>query len=248
MAQLEAVDGRRERILRTIHEHMEQFGRPPTFRQIQDAVGLQTTSAVSYQLKKLEALGLLQREPRMARSLSLTAKGLALVGGAGAAARRVRETAERVRSSTAQALGVIRFQIQGDIGASLPMEMGNGDFATYDEDDAIAIDAGSLPKRTENLFAVRVRGNSMIDALISDRDVVIMQKLPDGKARDGDMVAAWLRQEQELTLKHYFLEGDKVRLQPANPTMGPIYSAADNVEVQGRVVTVIRQANGRGVR
>lgn len=241
MVEKKAVKGRREKILRTIHEHIEQQGHAPSYRQIEEAVGLQTTSAVSYQLKKLEEMGLVRREPRIARSLTLTEQGRALMGGAN-------ELAHRLRATVEQAMGVVRFQIQGDIGASTPVEMGNGNFATYDEDDVIAIDAGSLPMRTENLFAVRVRGNSMIDALISDRDVVILQKLPDGKPRDGDMVAAWLRQEQELTLKHFFLEGERVRLQPANPTMGPIYSPAENVDVQGRVVSVIRLASGRGMR
>ena len=241
MAQKKKVSGRREKILRMIHEHVERHGTPPSYRQIQDAVGLQTTSAVSYQLKKLEEMALLRREPRTARGLALTERGLALLGEAVSFAGKVRDAAE-------QAMGVVRFQIQGDIGASIPLDMGNGDFPTYDEDDVIGIDGGSLPKRTEDLFAVGGRGLSMIDALINDRDIVILQKMPDGKARDGDMVAAWLRQEQELTLKHFFLEGDMVRLQPANPTMGPIYSPASNVEVQGRVVSVIRQANGRGLR
>ena len=80
---------------------------------------------------------------------------------------------------------------------------------------------------------------SMIDALIDDGDVVIVK--PGQNADNGDMVVAWLKQEEEATLKKFYLEGDRVRLQPANSQMEPIYSQANNVEVRGKVVAVIRK-------
>jgi repressor LexA len=79
----------------------------------------------------------------------------------------------------------------------------------------------------------------MIDALVSDGDLVLMQTTQS--ANDGDLVAAWLKREQEATLKKIFFEGARVRLQPANETMDPIYTDADNVEVQGTVIGVRRQ-------
>ena len=91
----------------------------------------------------------------------------------------------------------------------------------------------------ENVFALRVKGTSMIDALVNDGDVVILEQT--AAARDGDMVAAWLVKEQEATLKRIFREGDRVRLQPANETMQPIYTDAGNVQVQGRVIASIRR-------
>jgi len=79
----------------------------------------------------------------------------------------------------------------------------------------------------------------MIDALIKDGDIVVMEYVTS--AENGDMVAAWLKAEKEVTLKKLFREVDRVRLEPANSQMQPIYTSPDNVEVQGKVITVIRQ-------
>ena len=79
----------------------------------------------------------------------------------------------------------------------------------------------------------------MIDALIDDGDVVVIKPAQD--AANGDMVVAWLKNEEEATLKRFYLEGDRVRLQPANSTMSAIFCAKDNVEVRGKVVTVLRK-------
>ena len=81
----------------------------------------------------------------------------------------------------------------------------------------------------------------MIDALITDGDLVLLE--PVENVANGDMVAAWLEDNQEVTLKRFFLENGRVRLQPANPTMDPIYVAADKVSIQGRVIGVIRSVN-----
>ena len=78
----------------------------------------------------------------------------------------------------------------------------------------------------------------MIDALIQEGDVVVLEKR--ATIMNGDMVAAWLLRQQEATLKHWFLEGENVRLQPANEQMEPIIEPADNIEVQGVVVGVMR--------
>ena len=92
--------------------------------------------------------------------------------------------------------------------------------------------------RGKEVFALRVSGQSMIDALIDDGDIVLME--PIKTAENGDMVAAWLKKEEEVTLKRFFKENDQIRLQPANSQMQPIFCDATNVEVQGRVVAVIR--------
>jgi repressor LexA len=93
----------------------------------------------------------------------------------------------------------------------------------------------------ENIYALRVKGTSMIDALVNDGDVVILEAT--SAAKDGEMVAAWLKREQEATLKKLYVEGERVRLQPANETMAPIYTDASNVEVQGRVIAAFRPMN-----
>ena len=92
-----------------------------------------------------------------------------------------------------------------------------------------------------HLYALKVKGTSMIDALVDEGDIVLVEPLRE--ASNGTMVVARLKLENETTLKRLYHEGDKVRLQPANSQMDPIYCPADNVEVQGRVVGVIRMVS-----
>jgi repressor LexA len=97
----------------------------------------------------------------------------------------------------------------------------------------------SLPlKHPERLYALKVQGSSMVDALVGDGDIVIME--PADGVKNGDIVAAYLLEEEEATLKKIYFEGERVRLQPCNPYMLPIYTPADNVQVQGRLVGVMR--------
>ncbi|MCC7018075.1 MAG: repressor LexA [Rhodospirillales bacterium] len=105
--------------------------------------------------------------------------------------------------------------------------------------DAIEVTEDQTRGRA-NAYALRVEGTSMIDALINDGDIVILE--PTRSCDDGDMVAVWLKAENETTLKKFFHEGSRIRLQPMNATMSPIYTTPDNVEVQGRVLSSIRSA------
>ena len=105
-------------------------------------------------------------------------------------------------------------------------------------EELLELPASMLPSRTENIYALRVKGQSMIEDLIDDGDIVLFQRRES--AHPGEMVAAWLKETGEATLKRFFPEGRKVRLQPANSAMSPIYEDAENVEVQGVVVGVIR--------
>jgi repressor LexA len=91
----------------------------------------------------------------------------------------------------------------------------------------------------KEIYALRVKGISMIDALIDDGDVVLME--PANTADDGDMVAVWLKDKQEVTLKKLFREQQMIRLQPSNSQMAPLYVNPNNIEVQGKVVGVIRK-------
>jgi repressor LexA len=95
-----------------------------------------------------------------------------------------------------------------------------------------------LTQGKKDIYALRVKGLSMIDALIDDGDIVLMQSA--NTANDGEMVAVWLKDRQEVTLKKFFREHNQIRLQPANSQMKPIFSVPSNVEIQGRVVGVIR--------
>jgi repressor LexA len=109
-------------------------------------------------------------------------------------------------------------------------------------DDAVEVTGDFLGRhanRVDRLYALRVKGTSMIDALINDGDLVIME--PQETAENGQTVAVWLKAEQEATLKRFYMEEGRVRLQPANTTMSPIFTDPDNVEIKGRVVGVIRR-------
>ena len=93
-------------------------------------------------------------------------------------------------------------------------------------------------KNKGDAYGLRVKGTSMIDALIDDGDVVVIE--PSHDANNGDMIVAWLKEEQEATLKRFYREGKMVRLQPANSQMKPIYSKASNVETHGKVIAILR--------
>ena len=136
---------------------------------------------------------------------------------------------------------VVRFQILGRIVASAPIPVPGSDLPYYDDESYVEIPRKMLPdsEPVEELFVLEVSGDSMIDAMINDGDRVVFRQVSD--ARNGDMVAVWLSDDEETTLKYYYNEGDRIRLQPANPTMEPIYvNNPEQVHIMGKVVMVIR--------
>lgn len=130
----------------------------------------------------------------------------------------------------------IRVPILGKIAAGMPIPVLKSD--SWHEEAIDTLELSSEITRGKEVFALRVSGLSMMDALIDDGDIVLMEAVKD--ATDGDMVAAWLKAEEEVTLKRFYRENDKIRLQPANSQMDPIYADPANLEIQGRVVAVIR--------
>ncbi|MXZ92052.1 MAG: transcriptional repressor LexA [Chloroflexi bacterium] len=207
---------RQKRMLEFIEQFLEENGMPPTVRDIQRGCEISSTSVVDYNLRLLERDGYLKRRSEIARGIEL-----------------LDETGLPVTN------GVARVQIVGSIAAGQPIPAlsSEGD-AGAAEFDIVEV-RPELKKKHGTLFALSVKGTSMIDALIDDGDVVVIT--PTNAARNGDMVVAWLKEEEEATLKKFYREGDRVRLQPANSTMEPIYADMGNVEVRGRVVEVLRQ-------
>lgn len=122
----------------------------------------------------------------------------------------------------------------GQIAAGLPISVGDPD-----PDDYLELTRDIVAEQ-DGLYALQVTGNSMIDALVNDGDTVILKQ--QNEAHNGEMVAVWLRDREETTLKRFYRENGHVRLQPANPTMPPLIVHPSVVQVQGRVVAVIRQA------
>ena len=229
MSEEKSLSKRQRRILDFIWEHVRENGRPPTIREIGGAANISSTSVVNYNLTKLVEKGLVDREPGVSRGLRLTE----------AALRMYDAVANVPAMAAAAASRFVRVPMLGNIVAGEPIEVGNNDFATYDEEDAVEISANMLSAKDDNLFALRVSGESMIDAMVNDGDIVIMKQ--QETANNGDMVAVWLTPSDTTTLKHFYHEGERIRLQPANPTMEPIYARPEEVQVQGRVMMVLRQ-------
>jgi repressor LexA len=133
---------------------------------------------------------------------------------------------------------LVSLPLLGRIAAGEPIPVPSSDFAAMG-DETIELTRGLLPADMTGLYALQVRGTSMVDAMIGDGDIVVMKR--QATAHNGELVAVWLRDKEETTLKRFFLENGKVRLQPENPTMKPIYPDPMTVEVQGKVVLVIRR-------
>lgn len=223
---------RQQSMLEFIASYINDHTRPPTIREIGEAVGISSTSVVNYNLTRLQEKGLLEREAEVSRGLRLTQTA---ANGIRAAGRAINGAAEAI-SDTLNRL--ISIPIAGDIVASQPLEVGSDVGVNYYE-DFIEVSASMLRGRADDLYALRVNGDSMIDAMVQDGDIVVMHK--QQTANNGDMVAVWLR-NGTTTLKHFHHEGNRIRLQPANPTMEPIYVEPEEVQVQGKVMMVVRQS------
>ncbi len=207
---------RQQRIFEYIGKFQRDKGRPPTIREIGSHVGISSTSVVNYNLNILEREGLIAREKEVSRGLRIVQQGA---------------------KSLMDAAMFIQIPLLGKISAGHPIPVPDAGLAPY-EGEAIPL-ARELIQDQEGLFALQVKGTSMIDALINDGDIVVMKKAET--AQNGEMCAVWLKDEKETTLKRIYRERNRIRLQPMNPTMKPFYAKADNVEVQGKVVLVVRQ-------
>ena len=206
---------RQSRMLDFIKAFTLENGFPPTVRDIGKAVHISSTSVVDYNLRALQRQGLLRRAKGVSRGLQVVEEG-------------------KRRQNITHLIGV---PMLGHIAAGSPID--NPENAYIDE--YLDVPPDMLPKQIDGLYALKVKGNSMIDALINDGDMVIMRYTKD--ANNGDMVAVWLTDRDEMTLKRLYREGNKIRLQPENATMKPFYVDPAVVQVQGKVVAVMRSVN-----
>jgi repressor LexA len=213
-----SLSRRQEQILDFIADFCHQNAYPPTIREIQKDLDISSTSVVDYNLNALEERGHIRRNRHISR-------GIELIGFA-----------------NPMPANIINIPVVGRIAAGEPIEVPE-DYAAGEFAETVSYPVSMLPKQSDGLFALRVRGHSMVDALINDGDIVILK--PQVTADNGDTVAVWLKSERETTLKRFYREGSRVRLQPANVTMQPIYTDATNVAVQGRLVGVIRSVEDR---
>jgi repressor LexA len=208
---------RQQAMVDFIAKFIEENGYPPTIREIGKACGISSTSVVNYNLTKLERDGYLVRDREVSRGLRLAI--------------------DNAREGLA---ALIRVPLVGRIVASEPCPVPGSDFSLFGQDEFIEL-TRDIVEDEEDLYALQVQGDSMVDAMINDGDIVILR--PHKNVQNGDLVAVWLSDKEETTLKRLYREGERIRLQPANPTMQPIYiNNPATVEVQGRVVAVIRHA------
>jgi repressor LexA len=217
-----------QRILQCIATFVRDNEMPPTNREIGQEVGINSTGHVDYHLAQLEKKGYLERNARKSRGLRLLPKTLELAEVV--AILSPEDDTDVVLPSAGAA--PLRLPVFGQIAAGVPLEIS----PQYDE----MLDLSAAFAR-DDLFALRVKGKSMIGDLIDDGDYVIVQK--SETAANGECVVATLSgpgQESEATLKRLYREGPRVRLQPSNPEMQPIYVDAQDLRIQGRVISVIR--------
>lgn len=208
------LSAKQQQILDFLAEFLEDKDYPPSIRDIQVGCGISSTSVVDYNLRKLEDKGYIRRDREVSR-------GIEVLGG-------------RKRRSR-----VVEVPVLGSIAAGQPIPVPTSERWTNDAEDTVTVTEDMIRGR-DNVFALRVKGTSMIEDLIDDGDLVFLE--PVRTAENGDRVAVWLKDRGEVTLKRFYHEGDRVRLQPANSTMQPIYTSAENVEIQGRFISSLRSS------
>lgn len=240
---MNTLSDRQRRILEFIIQFVDQNEFPPTIREIGEQVGISSTSVVNYNLAKLEELNLIARRKEVSRGLSLNWDRInelkpAIAAPAGSPAGAAQPSfAARAVSALRMAEALVRVPVLGPIAAGEPIQVEPSEPATTD--DWVELPEG-LFRSGGPLFALRVKGDSMVDASVLNGDVVILRH--QQTARDGDMVAAWIEGDEETTLKYFYREGRNIRLQPANPNPAyqPIVRPAEKVRINGKVVSVIR--------
>ncbi len=223
---------RHKQILAVIEAYREEHGYAPSYREICAQTDITSTSMVNYYLEQLEEMGYIERKENISRSLKITR----------AVGEKANQIGDHFKTAVQEIADSLSIPVVGRIAASEPIPIPETDFSLFDAESMIDVPESLIPRNVDKttLFALEVDGESMIDAMVNDGDVIIMR--PAREAANGEMVAVRIKDQNETTLKHFYHEGNRVRLQPANPTMDPIYvDPTSEIEIQGKVVLVIRQ-------
>lgn len=211
---MRTLSAKQQKIFDFSHRFWREKGYPPTVRDIVAGCRISSTSVVDYNLDILEREGYIRRHSGVSRGIELLTR-------------------------SADSGYSIRVPIIGQIAAGQPIPVPAPD--TWDSIASAEILEVSvdLTRGRKEVYALKVKGSSMVDALINDGDIVLMQYV--NVVENGEMAAVWLKAEKEITLKRVYPEPGRIRLQPANSQMQPIYAEPENVEIQGKVIAVIRQ-------
>ena len=205
------VSDTRSRILNFIGRFLDRRGYAPTVRDIARGCDISTPSVVQYHLNMLEEQGFIRRDPEVFRSIQLV--------------ERKREAVSRV-------------PLLGTIAAGSPIPVPAPDAWTATPEETLQL-TGELTQDKKDLYALKVKGTSLIDAFVDDGDIVLIQQA--STVANGELAAVWLKNQQEVTLKKLYREKGRIRLQPANRQMKPMYFAPEEVEIQGKVIAVLRK-------
>jgi repressor LexA len=217
---MEELTERQREILAFIVKESESRGFPPTIREIGEEMDIRSTNGVNDHLKALERKGYLSRGEQQSRSLVATKRARLLLG-----------------LGAKKESGMVEVPLLGKVAAGAPL------LAQEHVEDSVRIDSFLLGGQGREVFALRVKGNSMIEDGIFDGDYLFVRKTP--QAQPGDIVVALI--EDEATVKRYYPEGDRIRFQPANATMQPIYvnkAEFRSTMILGQVVGVYRKLPG----
>ena len=207
---MKKLSGKQRKIVGFIDKFVEKQGYSPSVREVAGGCNINSSTVAQYHLNILAREGYISRSSKVPRSIALL-KGLA-------------------DSSSVPLLGTI--------AAGAPIPVPDSDTWVTVPEEFLEVPKGLLRGRP-NVYALKVKGTSMIDALIDDGDIVLMQQADT--AENGTMVAVWLNGQQEVTLKKIYRENHQVCLKPANKLMEPIYCQPDDVQIQGRVIGIFRQ-------
>jgi repressor LexA len=205
------VSDTRQQILNFIRKFLDEKGYAPTVRDIVKGCHISTPSVVQHHLNMLQKQGYILRDPEIFRSIQLV------------------ERKQEVISSV---------PLLGTIAAGKPIPVPSSDSWTTVPEQILHL-TREVTQGKKDIYALKVKGNSMIDAFVDDGDTVLIQ--PTTKVEDSEMAAVWLKREQEVTLKKVYHETGRIRLQPANIEMKPMYYQPEDVEIQGKVIGVLRK-------
>ena len=199
MTNMKPLTEKQKDILKFIEAYIEEYDYPPSIRDIQNNCDISSTSVVKYNLDRLQEKGLMNRDSEVSRSISL---------------------------NTETKTNSIKVPVLGTITAGQPFPLIEDDRWDLGEMDMIDL-PDNFSYIEDKIFALKVSGYSMVDALIGDGDTVILEKT--NTAKNGDMVAAKINSENETTLKRIYNEGTQTRLQPENPLMDPFFYPSTDI-------------------
>ena len=206
---MDNLSDKQRNILDFIDNFIESHGYSPSVREVADGCDINSSTVAQYHLNILKREGHINRGSKVFRSIAL----------------RKPQTS------------VTSIPVMGTIAAGAPIPVPGDDTWTAVPEEMLEL-SQKLTRGLDNVYALKVKGSSMIDALIDDGDIIVLQQV--STIEDGSTVAVWLKDRNEVTLKKMYREENRICLKPANKLMKPIYCQPEDVEIQGKVIGVIR--------